>query len=85
MIKQIHRNRDQQMSRKYPSYCVIWLNVLPIKKILFKNQRPPAEVAPAPSRGHPIIPPALLVVADLMTTARLLVSINLKSSNADGG
>ena len=28
------------------------------------NQRPPAEVAPAPSRGLPH-PPALLVVADL--------------------
>ena len=31
---------------------------------ILKNQRPPAEVAPAPSRGHPHSP-ALLVVADL--------------------
>jgi hypothetical protein len=30
------------------------------------NQRPPAEVAPVPSRGHPHTP-ALLVVADLPT------------------
>jgi hypothetical protein len=37
-----------------------------IKKILFKNQRPPAEVARAPSRGHPHTPRlTLLVVADL--------------------
>jgi len=30
----------------------------PIKQRLkkFKNQRPPAEVAPAPSRGHPHTP-----------------------------
>jgi hypothetical protein len=27
--------------------------------------RPPAEVAPAPSRGHPHTPQLLLVVADL--------------------
>jgi hypothetical protein len=27
-----------------------------IKKILFKNQRPPAEVAPVPSIGHPHTP-----------------------------
>jgi hypothetical protein len=55
------------MSRKYPSYSGGWLNVLPIKKILFKNQRPSAEVALAPSRAiH--IPPALLVVADLTLT-----------------
>jgi hypothetical protein len=26
------------------------------QKILFKNQRPPAEVAPANSRGHPHTP-----------------------------
>ena len=33
------------------------------QKILFKNQRSPAEVAQAPSRGHPHTP-AQLVVAD---------------------
>ena len=31
---------------------------------IFKNQRPPAEVAPAPSRGHPDTPALLLVAAD---------------------
>jgi len=36
-----------------------------LSKILFKNQRSPAEVAPAPSRGHILTPPALLVTADL--------------------
>ena len=27
-----------------------------IKKILFKNQRPPAELVLAPSKGHPYTP-----------------------------
>jgi len=39
-----------KMSRKYLRYSGGWLKVL-LSKILFKNQRPPAEVAPAPSRG----------------------------------
>jgi hypothetical protein len=38
-------------------------------RISLKNQRPPAEVAPAPSRGHPHTPSsALLVVADFSAT-----------------
>jgi hypothetical protein len=35
-----------------------------IRKILFKNQRPPTEVVWAPSKGHPHTPTVLLVVAD---------------------
>jgi hypothetical protein len=31
---------------------VLWVNI----RITFKNQRPPAEVAPVPSRGHPHTP-----------------------------
>jgi hypothetical protein len=34
-----HQNRQIRLNRN--------------QKILFKNQRPPAEVAPTPSRGHP--------------------------------
>jgi len=51
-----------KMSQKYSRYSGSWLKVL-LSKILFKNQRPPAEVAPAPFRGHPHTL-ALLVVAD---------------------
>jgi hypothetical protein len=35
-----------------------------IKKFFLKNQRPPAEMAPAPSKGHSHTP-KLLVAADL--------------------
>jgi len=53
------------MSPKYSRSDDSWLSVLLIQKILFKNQRPPAEVA-RPLPGAILIPPALLVVADLM-------------------
>jgi len=46
---------------------VLYVNIISDEKItlefLLKNQRPPAEVAPAPSRGHPNTP-TLLGVAD---------------------
>jgi hypothetical protein len=35
-----------------------------IKKFFLKNQRPPAEMAPAPSKGHPHSP-QLFLAADL--------------------
>jgi hypothetical protein len=46
-------------------------------KILFTNQRPPAELGPGPFEGP--IPPALLVVADLIAAAGLcLLSSDLR-------
>ena len=49
------------------SVCRAYWPYLPTKNFdVCKNQRPPADMAPVPSRGHPPIP-AFLVVADLCT------------------
>jgi len=46
---------------------LFWDSRCYFKNIWFKNQRPPAEITSAPSRGI-FIPSTLLVVADLSVT-----------------
>jgi hypothetical protein len=62
--------RDQSMSRKYSRYSGNWFNVRHIKKFFLKisghQQR-----WPRPLPGAILIPPALLVVADLGNSDRL--------------